>query len=151
MAEAAADAGVPPRALPAALQGARDAVERGELVRGSAVEQGPGTGRVECGSAARRLSARACKTCLLQGASLGSFSCDGSMQGIHVPAVKLFPLQGIKWLGLIFLMGLTGVASTVYPVGAREAGRATRPIDHQNLRRRITAVALGCSLYEASR
>ena len=37
----------------------------GELVRGSAVEQGPGTGRVECGSAARRLSARACKMCAL--------------------------------------------------------------------------------------
>ena len=37
----------------------------GELVRGSAGEQGPGTGRVECGSVARRLSARACKTCAL--------------------------------------------------------------------------------------
>ena len=41
---------------------------RGEwasVVRGSAGEQGPGTGRDEGGSATRRLSARACKTCAL--------------------------------------------------------------------------------------
>ena len=39
MAEAAADAGVPRTALPAALQGARDAVEQGSgLVRGSAMQ-----------------------------------------------------------------------------------------------------------------
>ena len=52
---------------------------------------------------------------------------------------------------MIFLMGLSGVASIVHPVDAGEAGRATRPIDHQDLRRWITAVALGCSLYGASR
>ena len=56
MAEAAADAGVPPRALPAALQGARDGVERG---RASARFSGgagarDGSRRVrQCGAAAQ--------------------------------------------------------------------------------------------------
>ena len=39
--------------------------EGASVWRGSAGELGPGTGRVEGGSAARRLSARACKTCAL--------------------------------------------------------------------------------------
>ena len=65
MAEATDDAGVPPMARPAAQQGARGIVEQGRLVRGSAMQRGPGPGRVECGSAACRLSARACKTCVL--------------------------------------------------------------------------------------
>ena len=53
MAEAAADAGVPPRALPAALQGARDGVER---ERASARFSGGagGQGRVASGAAVRR-------------------------------------------------------------------------------------------------
>ena len=56
MAEAAADAGVPPRALPAPLQGARDGVERG---RASARFSGgararDGSRRVrQCGAAAQ--------------------------------------------------------------------------------------------------
>ena len=38
---------------------------RGRLVHGSAMQRGPGSGRVACGSAACRRSARACKTCTL--------------------------------------------------------------------------------------
>ena len=68
------------------------------------------------------------------------------MQGIHVPAAKFFPLQGINWLGLVLLMDLSEVASTIHPVVAGEAGRATRSVDHQALRRWITAIALGCGL-----
>ena len=53
MAEAAADAGVPPRALPAALQGARAGVERG---RASAWLSGGagGQGRVASSVAVQR-------------------------------------------------------------------------------------------------
>ena len=91
------------------------------------------------------------QTRLLQGMSLGSFSCDGSMQGIHVPAAKIFPLLRSEWLWLIFLVGLSGVASTVYSAFMGEARGTARSVDHQDFRCWITAIALGCSLYGASR
>ena len=73
------------------------------------------------------------------------------MQGIHVPAAKFFPLLRSEWLGLILFVGLNGVAPVVHPVVMGETGRTTRPVDHQDLRRWITTIALGCSLYGASR
>ena len=48
-------------------------------------------------------------------------------------------------------MGMRRVSSTYASVGAGKTGRTGRSIDHQNLRRWITAVALGCSLYRSSR
>ena len=64
-AESAADAGVPPRARPAAQQGARVIVEQGATGARLSDAEGPGSGHVERGSAACRRSARACKTCAL--------------------------------------------------------------------------------------
>ena len=51
------------------------------------------------------------QTCLLQGTSLGGFSCDGSTQGIHVPAAKFLSLQRVEWLGLVLFVVSCGVAS----------------------------------------
>ena len=73
------------------------------------------------------------------------------MERIHVPAAKLFPLLRVEGLGALLLMVARRVAPAVASLGARKAGRNVRPIDHQDLRRRITAVAFGCSLCRASR
>ena len=73
------------------------------------------------------------------------------MKRIHVPAAKFFPLQRSEGLGEILLMGMRRIASAVASVGVGKTGRSAWSIDHQNLRRWITAVALGCSLYGASR
>ena len=43
------------------------------------------------------------------------------------------------------------IASAVASLGARKTGGNVRSIDHQDLCRWITAVALGCSLCGASR
>ena len=73
------------------------------------------------------------------------------MQGIHVPAAKFFSLQRVEWLGLVLFVVSCGVASVACPTITGEARGAARPVDHQNFRRWITAIALGCSLYGASR
>ena len=91
------------------------------------------------------------QTRLLQGTSLGGFSCDGNTQGILVPAAKLFSLQRVEWLGLVFFVASCRVAAVACSTTAGEAGRAMRPVDHQDFRRWITASAFGCSLSGASR
>ena len=48
-------------------------------------------------------------------------------------------------------MGMRRFASAVASVSAGKTGRTVWSIDHQNLRRWITAVALGCSLCGANR
>ena len=48
-------------------------------------------------------------------------------------------------------MGMWRIASAISFVGARKTGRTVWSIDHQNLCRRITVVALGCDLCGASR
>ena len=73
------------------------------------------------------------------------------MKGIHVLAVKLFPLLRIEGLGKVLLMDVRRIASAVAPLGTGKAGGNVRSIDHQDFRRWITAVALGCSLCGASR
>ena len=88
--------------------------------------------------------------CLLQGASLGSFSCDGSMQGIHVPAAKFLSLQRVEWLGLVLFVVSCGVASVACSTIMGDARGTAGPVDHQDFRRWITAIAFGCSLYGAS-
>ena len=91
------------------------------------------------------------QTCLLQGTSLGGFSCDGSTQDIHVPAAKFFSLQRVEWLGLVLFVASCRVASVACPTITGEARGAARPVDHQDFRRWVTAIAVGCSLYGASR
>ena len=106
---------------------------------------------VECSLEVLQSSAlsQVCQARVLQGMSLGGFSNDRSVQRIHIPATKFLSLQRRERLGEIFLMGTRRVASTYASVGAGKTGRTGRSIDHQNLRRWITAVALGCSLYRA--
>ena len=91
------------------------------------------------------------QTCLLQGASLEDFSCDGSMQGIHVPAAEFLSLQRVEWLGLVLFVASCRVAAVTCSTATGEARRAVGPVDHQDFRRWITASALGCSLYGDSR
>ena len=108
---------------------------------------------VECSLEVLQSSAlgQVCQACVLQGTSLGGFSNDRSVQRIHVPAAKFFPLQRSEGLGEILFMGMRRIASAIASIDAGKSGRTAWSIDHQNLRRWITAVALGCSLYGASR
>ena len=73
------------------------------------------------------------------------------MKRIHVPAAKLFPLLRVEGLREVFLMVVRWIASAVASLGTGKAGGNVWSIDHQDLRRWITAVALGCSLCGASR
>ena len=91
------------------------------------------------------------QTRLLQGTSLGGFSCDGSTQGIHVPVAKFLSLQRVEWLGLVLFVVSCRVAAVTCSTTTGEARGTVGPIDHQDFRRWITATALGCSLYGASR
>ena len=91
------------------------------------------------------------QTRLLQGTSLGGFSCDGNTQGILVPAAKFLSLQRVEWLGLVLFVASCGVASVTCSTITGEARGTAGPVDHQDFRRWITATALGCSLYGASR
>ena len=91
------------------------------------------------------------QTRLLQGTSLGGFSCDGNTQGILVPAAKLFSLQRVEWLGLVLFVVSCRVAAVTCSTTTGEARRAVGPVDHQDFRHWITASALGCSLSGASR
>ena len=108
---------------------------------------------VECSLEVLQSSAlgQVCQARALQGASLGGFSNDRSVQCIHVPAAKFFSLQRHERLRKILLMETRRVASSCASVGASKTGWTGRSIDHQNLHRRIAAVALGCSLFGASR
>ena len=91
------------------------------------------------------------QTRLLQGTSLGGFSCDGNTQGILVPAAKFLSLQRVEWLGLVLFVASCRVAAVTCSTTTGEARRAVGPVDHQDFRRWITASALGCSLSGASR
>ena len=88
---------------------------------------------------------------LLQGPGLGGFSNDRSVKCIHVTAAKLFPLLRREGLGAVLLVGTRRIASAVATILAGEARRTARSVDHQDFRRGVTAVALGCSLNGASR
>ena len=108
---------------------------------------------VECSLEVLQSSAlgQVCRARVFQGVSLGDFSDDRSVQCIHVPAAKFFSLQRRERLRKILLMGTRRVASSCASVGAGKTRGTGRSVDHQNLCRRIAAVALGCSLFGASR
>ena len=108
---------------------------------------------VECSLEVLQSSAlgQVCQAHVFQGTSLGGFSNDRNVQCIHVPAAKFFSLQRRERLGKILLMETRQVTSSRASVGVGETGWTGRSIDHQNLHRRIAAVALGCSLFGASR
>ena len=88
---------------------------------------------------------------LLQGLGLGGFSNYRSVQGIHVPATKFFPLLRGERFGAVLLMNARRITVPVTSVFTIEARRTAWSIDHQDFRRRVTAAALGCGLYGASR
>ena len=73
------------------------------------------------------------------------------MQGIHVPAAKFLSLQRVEWLGPVLFVASCGVVSAACPTIMGEARGTAGPVDHQDFCRWITATALGCSLYGASR
>ena len=91
------------------------------------------------------------QTRLLQGTSLEGFSCDGNTQGILVPAAKFLSLQRVEWLGLVLFVASCGIVSVTCSTVMGEARGTAGPVDHQDFCRWITATALGCSLYGASR
>ena len=69
----------------------------------------------------------------------------------HVPAAKFLSLQRVEWLGLVLFVASCGVVSVTCSITTGEARGTAGPVDHQDFRRWITATALGCSLYGASR
>ena len=65
---------------------------------------------------------------LLQGLGLRGFSNNTSVKYIHVPTAKIFPLQRSEWLGLIFLVDLSGVTSAVRPSVRGKPGGLRGPL-----------------------
>ena len=88
---------------------------------------------------------------LLQGLGLRGFSNYRSMQCIHVPAAKFLPLLRGEGFGAVLLVNARQITVPVASVFMVEARRAAWSIDHQDFRRRVAAVTLGCGLYGASR
>ena len=88
---------------------------------------------------------------LLQGLGLRGFSNYRSLQSIHVPATKFFPLLRREGFGAVLFMNARQIAVPVASVFMGEARRTAWSIDHQNFSRWVAAVALGCGLYGASR
>ena len=88
---------------------------------------------------------------LLQGPGLRGFSNDRSVKCIHVTAAKLFPLVRREGLGAVLLVDTRRIAPAITTVIAGEARRTARSVDHQDFRRGVTAVTLGCSLDGVSR
>ena len=88
---------------------------------------------------------------LLQGPCLGGFSNDRSVKCVHVTAAKLFPLLRREGLGAVLLVDTRLIASAITTIVAGEARRTTRSVDHQDFRRGVTTVTLGCGLNGASR
>ena len=73
------------------------------------------------------------------------------MECIHVAATKFFPLLRGERFGAVLLVNVRRIAVPVTSVFTIEARRTAWSIDHQDFRRRVTAAALGCGLYGASR
>ena len=88
---------------------------------------------------------------LLQGLGLRGFSNDRSVKRIHVPAAKFFPPLRREGFGVVLFVNTRRIATPIASVFTSEARRTAWSIDHQNFRRGVAAVALGCSLYGASR
>ena len=86
---------------------------------------------------------------LFQGLGLGGFSNDRSVKRIHVPAAKFFPSLQREGFGAVLFVNTRRIAALVASVFTSEARRTAWSIDQLNFRRRVTAVALGCSLYGA--